>query len=268
LRARARQAAAALLALAGCAGGGEAARRDSEALRAELRALRQANDELAHQVEALSGRVEVISTRLVRGSTPPVKDDAEKAPVIPPDLAVVRMEPRAAAPRTGRTPPPLPTAVPIAQPDAERLEGLSRRPGRDLAAEAEGELEKARSRAGIERAQALVEFVSRYPRHPSADNALVEAAAASADAGRDSGACELARRAAADYPAGDAVSDALERLAWCESRRGERDAERRLLERLVNDFPRTPAAQRAGARLATISGRTGGTPEGPARSGP
>jgi TolA-binding protein len=65
------------------------------------------------------------------------------------------------------------------------------------------------------------------------------------------------------------MSDALERLAWCESRRGATAAERRLLERLVSDYPRTPAADRAGARLATISGRSGDTPPAvPARSGP
>jgi hypothetical protein len=64
------------------------------------------------------------------------------------------------------------------------------------------------------------------------------------------------------------MSEALERLAWCESRRGARDAERTLLERLVSEFPRTPAAERAGTRLATISGRTGDTPDAPARSGP
>jgi len=71
-----------------------------------------------------------------------------------------------------------------------------------------------------------------------------------------------------DYPAGDALPDALERLAWCESRRGAPDAERRLLERVVTEFPRTPAAERAGTRLATISGHAGATPDAPARSGP
>jgi hypothetical protein len=233
-----------------------------------VRALRQQNEDLARRVDALSGTVEVISTRLARAPTAPsVKDDAEKPPVIPPDLAVVRMEPRAPS-RPARTAPPVPTAVAIEEPDAERVESLSRRPGKDLAAEADAELDRARACAGIERAHALVEFVARYPRYPAADNALVEAATVSADVGRDSAACDLARRVAGDYPAGDAVSDALERLAWCESRRGARAAERKLLERLVNDFPRTPAAQRAGTRLGTISGSTGGTPDGPARSGP
>jgi hypothetical protein len=273
---RAREFPAALLLLVGCAGGGGAARQDVDALRAEVRALRKDNDELARKVDTLSGRVEVIATRLAGGaanddaSPSPNRGKAEgvdaRAPVIPPDLAVIRVEPT--PPRAARTPPPVPTAVPIADPDPERVEALSRRGGRDIAAEADGELRRARQRKGGERAHALEEFAARYPRHPSADNALVEGSAAYAEVGIGEAACELARRAADDYPAGDAMSEAIERLAWCESRRGARDAERRLLERLVAEFPRTPAAERAGTRLATISGRAGDTPDSPARSGP
>jgi hypothetical protein len=269
LLARVPEVCAALLALAGCAGGGDAVRRDHETLRAEVRALREQNEVLARKVDSLSGQVDALSARGARPPVAPVaKEDPEK-PVIPPDLAVVRVEPRAPAARGPRTPPPIPTSVAIAAPDPERIDALSRRGGgRDLAAEADGELRRARARTGELRAHALEEFAHRYPRHPSADNALVEASAAEAELGRGDAACALARRAAADYPAGDALSDALERLAWCESRRGARDAERRLLERLVTEFPRTPAAERAGTRLATISGHTGETPEGPGRSGP
>jgi len=252
-----------LLASVGCAGGGDAARRDSEALKAEVRALRAQNEELARRVDTLSGEVETLRVKGVRAAPPaaaPARPEAEKGPVIPPDLAVVRVEPRPAGHRSAR-PPPVPTAVAIADPDPDRVEALSRRGGRDLAAEADGELRRAR-------AHALEEFVARYPRHPSADNALVEAAAALADAGSEDRACDLARRVESDYPAGDALPDALERVAWCESRRGAPDVERRLLERVVTEFPRTPAAERAGTRLATISGHAGATPDAPARSGP
>ncbi len=246
-----------------------------DALRAEVRQLRRENEELSHKVDALAGRVDAVSTRPPRGpgAQGGPRDEPEKAPVIPPDLAVVRVEPKSALERhetaqRPRTPPPVSTAVPIGDPDPDRLEALARKGGRELAADADAELRRARARTGTDRAHALEEFATRYPRHPSADNALVEAAGAYADAGRADAACELARRASADYPAGDALSDALERLAWCESRRGAKDAERRLLERLVADFPRTPAAERAGTRLATISGHTGDTPDGPGRSGP
>ena len=59
--------AACLLLLIGCAGNGDAARRDTAALRAEIQALRRDNEELARKLEALSGRVEVISARLAQG---------------------------------------------------------------------------------------------------------------------------------------------------------------------------------------------------------
>jgi outer membrane murein-binding lipoprotein Lpp len=278
---RARETSAALLLLAGCAGGQDAARRDVDAVRAEVRALRSQNDDLARRVDALASSVDALTRRVARAPVAPAKDAPERAPVIPPDLAVVRVEPppppsgdepdrgeeRRAA-RTARPPPPIPIAVPIAAPDPGRIETLTRSGGRDIGVEADGELRRARQRPADRRAHALEEFASRYPRHPSADNALVEAAASHAEAGRADAACELARRAGDDYPAGDAMSEALERLAWCEARRGARDAERGLLERLVSDFPRSPAAGRAGARLATLSGRTGEPPEGPARSAP
>jgi hypothetical protein len=270
LRIRAREVSAALLLVAGCAGSGDAARRDVDALRAEVRALRSDNEDLTRKLDALSARVEAISTRLSRpvdGATSAATATAPSTStpaLIPHDLAVVRVEPPASRPRT---PPPVPTTVPIAEPDAERVEALAR-PGRDIGAEADGELRRARRMPGIDRAHALEEFTVRYPRHPSADNALVESASAYADASRAEAACALARRAIDDYPAGDAMSEALERLAWCESRRGAPEAERRLLERLVSEFPRTPAAERAGTRLATISGHAGDTPDGSARSGP
>jgi cell division septum initiation protein DivIVA len=279
----AREASVALLLLLGCAGGGDAARRDVDALRDEVRALRQENGDLARRVDALSGRVASMAVRHANEAAP--REEAPSpaaiaAPLVPPDLAVVRIEPppepRIAEtriieqpPRAPRRAPPVPTTVPLAEPDPERLESIGRGGSREISAEADDELKRARRRTGASRGDALEAFVSRYPRHPSADNALVEASASHAEAGRADAACDLARRAADDYPAGDAMSEALERLAWCESRSGASDAERRLLERLVAEFPRTPAAARAGTRLATISGRNGDTsPNGPARSGP
>lgn len=248
-----------------------------DALRGEIRALRQDNEELARRVDLLAARVEVAAgkARSAPAAGAP-SAAAPAAPLVPPDLAIVRIEPPArAAPsdpkprRAFRTPPPVPTAVPITEPDPDRLGSLERGGSRELAADAADELGRARKLSGAARAHALEDFAGRYPRHPDADNALVEAAEAYADAGSGEAACDLAGRARDDYPAGDAMSGALERLAWCESRRGASAAERRLLERLVAEYPRTPAADRAGARLATISGSAGDAPaDVPARSGP
>jgi hypothetical protein len=250
----------------GCAGPGGAIRSEVDALRAEVRALRGENAQLARAVESLSVRVEALAARRTKPAEAPAAA-VESAPVVPPDLAVVKVAP---ASRPARSAPPVSTAVPIAEPDPDRLERLARPSGRDIAREAEGELRGARQRSGLERAHALEDFSARYPRHPSADNALVDAARAYADAGEDAAGCSLARRAATDYPAGDAMSDALEMMAACASRLGEADAERALLERLVSQFPQTPAAERAGRRLVAISGRAGEEKpaDGPARSTP
>ncbi len=265
-----RDACAALLVLAGCAGGGAQARQDLDDVKAELRSLRRDNEELARKVDALQGRVDVMTARLTRG---PEASRAEPLPaaappaaaLVPPDLAVVRVTPHVA-----RAAPPVPVAVPISEPDPRKLEQLARPSRRELSADAEAELRAARRKDGVDRAHALEDFASRYPRHASADNALVEAAEAYAAAGLPDAACAVGRRVVDGYPAGDAMSDALERLAWCESRRGAAEAERRLLERLVTEYPRTPAAQRAAVRLATIPGSAGDTPSAavPARSSP
>jgi hypothetical protein len=286
LRFLARNAPAALVVLFGCAGGGAVAPSDGDALRAELRALRADNEALSRRVEGLAARLDLVAARVAREPAVPVTASGALPPVIPPDLAVVKMAPAealppivlteavlpfttvAAPPRARRTPPPVPTSIPIADPVPGRVEALALPSGRGLSAEADRELAAARRRAGIGRAHALEGFVSRYPRHPSADNALVEAAEAYAASGEADAACALARRASDDYPAGDALCAALERLAACESRGGT-GAERRILERLVSEFPRTPAAERAGTRLAAISGAGGDpSPRDPARSGP
>lgn len=253
---------------AGCASGA-ASRQDVDALRAEVRSLRAENEALSRRVDTLGAAVEALAARSRSAETPSpkVSSSSPAAPggsaaaetlAVPPDLAVVKVVPPAAA-AGKRKAPPVSTAIPIAEPDTERLSALGHKGERNLAAAAESELRAARAEDGMDRAHALEDFATRYPRHPSADNALVEAASAYADAGRDEAACGLARRAVDGYPAGDAMSDALERLAWCESRRGATDLERRLLERLVSEYPRTAAARRAGPRLVVLGG--GSSPE-------
>ncbi len=226
----------AALVLSACAGGDAALRRDVDALRSDLQDLRTEN-------QALQRRVDSLVTRLEREGAKPARPAAtsavapvhlpEAAPLVPPDLAVVRMKPPREADeeppareivltepaRAPRAAPRLSTAVAVSEPDPERLDDLARPTGRELSAEAEGELAAARRKTGADRAHALESFVARYPRHPSADNALVEAARQYAEIGRMSAACDLARRVPQEYPAGDAVSGAQEIAARCERSR-------------------------------------------------
>jgi hypothetical protein len=201
-----------------------------DSIRAQLDVLRSENEALARRVDSLATRLER-SEKAGRPIAPPAP--AAAAPLVPPDLAVVRVAPprepeeeRPAreivltdAPRAPRAAPRLSTAVPISEPDPDRVDELARPRGRELSAEAEGELAAARRKGGVERAHALESFVTRYPHHPSADNALVEAARQYEEGGRASAACELARRVPREYPAGDAVSGALEIVARCERSR-------------------------------------------------
>lgn len=269
----------ALLLASGCAGA-PPARSETDALREELHALRRDNEALAARVQALSSQVDLLTVRASRsadaGRAPP---DAEAAPgravsAVPPDLAVVRVAPppgrstaRAPARAPRGPPPPISTAVPIQDPDLSRLEATLGRPGRRaLSAEAEQDLKDAQAQSGLARAHALEDFTAHYPQHPHADNALIEAAEAYQAAGRDDAACALSRRVVDEYPAGDARSDALERLATCAARRGALDEAQKLVARLRADFPGTPAALRAEARLSQAPGRDAESV--PARSGP
>lgn len=263
---------AAAFLLSGCAGVDPVARRDLEALRAEVQALRQENLQLMRTVAQLASQVEVMAARAPRpGSAqtrpaPAASVVAEAGTrVVPEGLAVVKVEPS----RASRA-PPVPVSTPLIEPDATRLEAIARRSGRDLASEADGELKAARRREPLARAHALEDFASRYPRHPQAAAALLEAAAAYAGAGKAGAACTLDRRVVDEYPASDQVSDALLQLAACEGLKGAPEVERRLLSRVANDFPNSPAARRAREQLASIPGRAGvdAPPDGPARSGP
>lgn len=276
---------------AGCAGAPSAGagvrsnpRSDLDSLREEVRTLRRENDALSVKVQSLAAQVDLLTYRASRdagkaGAADPdgARGLAEGGAAVPADLTVVRMSPPASGHAPARAParlpraaPVVPTAVPIQDPDPLRLEAAVGRPSRRaLAAEADADLRDAQAMTGLLRAHALEDFTFRYPQHPYADNALIDAAALYEAAGREDAACALAKRAADEYPAGDAQSDALERLASCAARHGAADEAQKLMARLRADFPGTPAAQRAEARLSQATGRDGvSVPRDPARSGP
>jgi TolA-binding protein len=254
-------AAAAALAVLGCSAGDPGLRRDLELMRAEMRTVQHENAETAKRVEALSAKVDLLAARAYRA--PPAAEKARGGaaePIVPPDLAVVRMEPQAArsapraeAPRRPRRAPPVPVAVPFVDPDPGTLGALGARKV-DLAAEAQAALDAAHRLSGLAAARALEEFTASYPSHPSADNALVEAGQARAGAGDDESACALFARCAREYPAGDALPDALEELGRCESHKGHAEKARALFERVAQDFPSTSAAKRALERIAAMPG--------------
>ncbi|HEU4381916.1 MAG TPA: tetratricopeptide repeat protein [Anaeromyxobacteraceae bacterium] len=246
--------AAAALGALGCATGAPAWQKDVEALRAEMRALQRDNAEVARRLEALTVRLDALAAARKPAPAPAAAPaTAAPAALVPPDLAVVKVAPPAqrSPRRAHKAPPPLPTAVPIAEPDPAAVARLSAQRG-DLAAEAKAALEAARRQEGLAGARALEEFTVRYPHHPSADNALLDAARGRDAAGDPETACALANRLTQEYPAGDALPDALALVVECLARQGDAARARPLVERLVKDFPDTPAAKRAQARLAAM----------------
>ena len=203
----------------GCVAEDRGLRREMEAMRAEMRTLERESAETAKRVESLSAAVDSLSARSTKSSpecrgvpgecAPPLAGPAP-APEprsdvrVPPNLAVVKVEP----PRDGeaisrpkkRKAPRLPTELPLAEPDARALAALGP-PGENLSADARADLELARAQSGLAAARALEAFTARYPHHPSADNALVEAAKIRWEAGEMEGACALYARCVNEYPA-------------------------------------------------------------------
>ncbi len=269
----------AALCVCGCAADNKALRGDLDAMRAEIQRMQRENAELAKRVDVLASRLDALGERptAVRGAagcsgstgpcaspgTPPAAASSGAArstgpasdAAIPPNLAVVKVQPpspgtrQPAVHRHRRQAPPVPTAVPISEPDGEALASLGT-PRSDLSVEAQADLDAAHRMKGLAAARALEAFAARYPRHPSADNALLDAARERAEAGEPDAACALHARCVEEYPAGDAMPDALELLGECHARRGRAEEARHLFERVVADYPGTSAAGRAAQRLA------------------
>jgi TolA-binding protein len=267
-----------------CAGPEKAVRADPAPsaemgeLRAEIADLRRENDVLKQRLDALISRVE--SVQRVQPSDParrPVAPASSPStapasgPAIPADLEVVRMEPPRAQPARPPVrrrsppspeplslpptegPPPLPTDVALREPDTGAVASLGPLRG-SLVAQADAELVAARALNGLASAQKLESFAARFPRHPQADNALLEAASAYSKAGRVGSACSVLARCVNEYPAGDVFADALEQLGECRADQGETSLARWLFQRVLSDFPMSSAAKRAEERIVSLDG--------------
>jgi TolA-binding protein len=181
---------------------------------------------------------------------------AERAPAVPANLKVVKLEPPkgAASPRSGKTsaaPPSVPTSTPIQEPTAAALASLAKG---GKAGDAQGAYDRARAQTGLARARAMEQFADDHPSSVHAGEALVDAARARRGAGDPDGACEDFTRAVAEHPASRAMPDALEGLAACEQRRGRPAEASRLHARLIQDYPDSPAGRRAAEHAPVVQG--------------
>lgn len=125
------------LLLVGCAGEDPALRKEIAGLRSEIRTMQRENEELVRKVDALSLRVEVLAARNAAragepraasagepraasapartspatSATPTATATAASAPLVPPHLKVVKLEPSRPVDA-----PPIPTDTPVRDP--------------------------------------------------------------------------------------------------------------------------------------------------------
>ncbi|HVE87675.1 MAG TPA: tetratricopeptide repeat protein [Myxococcales bacterium] len=259
----------AILAGASACAGDPALRAELAEVRADVKALREENARLARRVE----RVEIdVAVRRARAQ-PDARPGAGGKPVAAapasaeiPSLTVVKLKPKV------EPPPPLSTAVPVVEPAPEVLEALASGagagPDRDDTAGGEdgagaedpavldqefeqgvASLRTGNVQGGVEK---LKQFSRDHPRHPKADNALYFAAVGLQGLGDLDGAAATLEAMLREYPAGDAVSDGMLKLAECRTRQSRAREARTLYSEVIQRYPGTPAASQAEQKLAPL----------------
>lgn len=244
----------ACLALVGCVTDVVTRAEHTEVL-SSLRALRAENSRLEARMERLEAEKKVVVSR----SSAAMTQVAGSAPDALPPLTVIKMKPRKeSAPR-------LNTAVEISEPAEALTQEFKADPPEEVDASlAEGQFERGlgmmktgNSEAGIAQMQ---QFVTDWPRHPKADNALYFSGIAFLAVKDFEHANVQFERVINHYPAGDAVIDSMLKLADCKLKlKGPREA-RAVWEKIVSGFPGTTAATQAQARLSSSSQTPVGSP--------
>ncbi len=227
-----------------------------------MRALRADNARLEARVEKLEEEM-MLRKASASSERKPLEKEAPMAAGDPlPALTVVKLKPR-------RDPAPkLDTQVSVSEPPDALLQEIQNDrtslPDETTLALAEAQFERAlglmktgNSPAGVVQMQ---QFVSDWPKHPQADNALYLAGLALLTDKEFEAAAVQFERVINHYPAGDAVLDSMLRLAECRLKLNRPIEARATWERIVTGFPGTAAATQAQARLASLSKSSAGSP--------
>lgn len=252
-----------LLAFAACATESGSSRSELTELRAEVRALRESNKRLERRMEQLEAERAVAAARSTpapaRPASPAAATPAVVAPEVP-ELTVVKLKPKVEpAPR-------IDVSIPIVEPSPELIDSLATAPE---AAPAAADAEPAdltglegQFNAGLEAVrtgnveggvQRLIAFAKDNPRHPKADNALYFAGLGQMGLSDYAAAARLFEQLVSSYPAGDAVVEAMLKLAECRVRLNRPKDARVLYGEVISRYPGTTAASQAEARLSALS---------------
>jgi tol-pal system protein YbgF len=170
-----------------------------------------------------------------------------------PNLTVVKLSP-------ARTPPPkIDTRTPVVEPDPGVLDALASAAPADSAAL---EVADAEYQNGLQSlrvgnleggVKALDQFAQAHPGHPLADNALYFSGIGDIGLQDWARAADAFASVIARYPAGDAVAEAMLKLADCRVHLHQREEARSLFAKVISTYPGTAAATQAEQRLASIS---------------
>jgi tol-pal system protein YbgF len=223
-------------------------------LMSSVRALRAENARLESRLERLEQQTVSASTKKTTAAaamTTAAPRPEARTDALPP-LTVVKLKPQRQAP------PKLNTQVEVGEPALSLVDELkTEKPDETDLAIAEAQYAKgvdAIKTGNTEGGTAqLLQFVSDWPRHPHADNAL-QYVGLTLMAQQDlAGAAQQFERVTTSYPAGDSVVDAMLKLAECRIRLKQPSQAKATLERIISNFPGTPAASQAQATLVTLS---------------
>lgn len=238
-------------------------------LRAEIRALQSDNLRLTQRLERLEmslavsrGSPGAVATKSSSSASPasassgvPGKPRAEASL---PALTVVKLKPKAEAA------PSLDTRVEIVEPDPEvvieQLKAADRGPkdeldgptGDAVFGSALDALKSGNLEGGVAR---LRDFAAQNPHHPKADNAIYFAGVGLMGSGENAEAMGEFERLLRDYPASDAVTEAMLKLGECRTRLNRVADAKAIYQRLVDSYPGTAAATQAQARLTSLDHR-------------
>lgn len=237
--------------------------------------LRLAQQRLEQRVDRAESMAAVVSAK--RQAPAAAKTDAKSSSDKLPSLTVVKLKPKA------EPAPKIDTSTPVVEPPPELVDELAAAPQSGspdnsaavefsddspatappaTAAEADRQFEQSMDalRTGNLNGagESLERFADENPRHPKADNALYFAALGYQGLDDEAKAAALLERLLREYPAGDAVQDALLKLAECRLKLKEPDTARRLYHQVISTYPGTAAADRAQARLATLAPEASG----------
>ena len=277
---------AAVVFTTGCAHQHEALERQLASVREQLDELKRTGRSVTVRLEDVENRVLLVQDRVETGQTYLYRDRArEELPTVrlaPPGVEPVRAR-RTTAPEPPRAPlayaeldpygqvvplgehidppetmvpepamiavAPATLPAPTTKPDAPSLSPREERRAAGEYKAAFGLTRKGRFEKALQRFQ---RFLTRYPSHPLADNALYWMAECHYAQKSYLEALQLFQRVIQEYPDGNKVPDAMLKTGLCYGNLGEVDQAKRVLRQLAVIYPGSRAARIAEERERSL----------------